>query len=299
MASPLQFAYRTQKTIGIFDAAPVYQPLAGFAKPEGNLRCSAYSPCGRFFGWATPEFVTVVDTSAGSVVLVLPLVNVYELGFSPCGTFVITWERPGKDEAGDATKNLKVWRTVEEGIAGGDKQPIGRYVQKQQGGWNLQYTADEKYCARLVTNEVQFFESHDLVTVWNKLRVEGAASFALAPGSQNHAVAVFIPEKKVSQISTVPFSWNAISFGPCASPRNTQMNFEMSYDLLFTNRSLLRITGSTSSCQGVQRPLVPKSYFAKDLFQGRQGSVQVEQARVFPACPCADGRRQIWEKLLR
>ncbi|KAG6216966.1 hypothetical protein E4U34_004819 [Claviceps purpurea] len=215
MASPLQFAYRTQKTIGIFDAAPVYQPLAGFAKPEGNLRCSAYSPCGRFFGWATPEFVTVVDTSAGSVVLVLPLVNVYELGFSPCGTFVITWERPGKDEAGDATKNLKVWRTVEEGIAGGDKQPIGRYVQKQQGGWNLQYTADEKYCARLVTNEVQFFESHDLVTVWNKLRVEGAASFALAPGSQNHAVAVFIPEKKgqpaAVKVFNVPLFQNSIS----------------------------------------------------------------------------------------
>lgn len=265
MASPLQFAYRTQKTIGIFDAAPVYQPLAGFAKPEGNLRCSAYSPCGRFFGWATPEFVTVVDTSAGSVVLVLPLINVYELGFSPCGTFVITWERPGKDEAGDATKNLKVWRTVEEGVAGGDKQPIGRYVQKQQGGWNLQYTADEKYCARLVTNEVQFFESHDLVTVWNKLRVEGAASFALAPGSQNHAVAVFIPEKKVSQINTVPFPRNAIIFwAPCTTTQHT--NFKMSHDLLFTDGNLLRITGPTSSCQGVQRPLVSESHFAKDFF---------------------------------
>ncbi|KAG5925706.1 hypothetical protein E4U42_004039 [Claviceps africana] len=215
MASPLQFAYRTQKTIGVFDAAPVYQPLAGFTKPEGNLRCSAYSPCGRFFGWATPESVTVVDTSSGHVVLVLPLLNVYEVGFSPLGTFVITWERPAKDEAGDATKNLKVWRTVEEGVAGGDKQPIGRFVQKQQGGWNLQYTADEKYCARLVTNEVQFYESHDLVTVWNKLRVEGAASFALAPGSQNHAVAVFVPERKgqpaVVKVFNVPLFQNPIS----------------------------------------------------------------------------------------
>ncbi|GAB0134610.1 hypothetical protein EsDP_00002975 [Epichloe bromicola] len=215
MASPLQFAYRTQKTIGVFDAAPVYQPLAGFNKPEGILRCSAYSPCGRYFGWANPESVTVVDTSAGNVVLALPLVNVYELGFSPLGTFVITWERPAKDEAGDATKNLKVWRTVEDGVAGGDKQPIGRFVQKQQGGWNLQYTADEKYCARLVTNEVQFYESHDLVTVWNKLRVEGAANFALAPGSQNHAVAVFVPERKgqpaVVKVFNVPLFHNPIS----------------------------------------------------------------------------------------
>jgi translation initiation factor 2A len=86
-----------------------------------------------------------------------------------------------------------------------DKLPIGQFVQKQQGGWNLQYTADEKYCARLVTNEVQFFESHNFSNVWNKLRVEGAANFALAPGSQNHAVAVFVPERKVSLFLDLPF----------------------------------------------------------------------------------------------
>src|SRR5688572_19696157 len=109
MASPVQFAYRTLKNIGITDAAPVYEPLPGFTKPEGNLRCCAYSPCGRFFSWASPEAVTVVDASVGQEVLKLPISNVYELGFSPQGTFIITWERPAKDENGDATKNLKVW----------------------------------------------------------------------------------------------------------------------------------------------------------------------------------------------
>ncbi|KAH7325078.1 eukaryotic translation initiation factor eIF2A-domain-containing protein [Stachybotrys elegans] len=215
MASPLQFAYRTQKTIGVFDAAPVYDDLAGFSKPEGNLRCSAYSSCGRYFGYASPDAVTVVDASTGAEILRLPLVNVYELGFSPRGTFVITWERPAKDENGDATKNLKVWRTVEEGVPVADKQPIGRFVQKQQGGWNLQYTADEKYCARLVTNEVQFYESHDLVNVWNKLRVEGVANYSLAPGTQNHAVAVFVPERKgqpaAVQVYNVPMFNRPIS----------------------------------------------------------------------------------------
>lgn len=196
MASPLQFAYRTQKTIGVFDAAPVYQSLPAFVQPEGNLRCCDYSPCGRFFGYASSEAVTLVDASNGQQLLSLPMGSVYEIGFSPRGTFLITWERPGKDENGDATKNLKVWRSLEDGVAAEDKQPLGSFVQKQQGNWNLQYTADEKYCARLVTNEVQFHESHDLVTVWNKLRVEGVASYALAPGSQNHAVAVFVPERK-------------------------------------------------------------------------------------------------------
>ncbi|KAF5963500.1 eukaryotic translation initiation factor 2a [Fusarium coicis] len=211
MASPLQFAYRTQRDIGITDAAPVYQPLTGFKKPEGNLRCCTYSPCGRYFAWASPEAVTIIDPSTSQQVLSLPISNVYELGFSPRGTFVITWERPAKDENGDATKNLKVWRVVEEDVSGQDKQPLGRFVQKQQQGWNLQYTADEKYCARLVTNEVQFYESHDLIKVWNKLRVEGVTNFALAPGSQNHAVAVFVPERKTFfKGDKVQLKWNKL-----------------------------------------------------------------------------------------
>ncbi|RKU41109.1 hypothetical protein DL546_002539 [Coniochaeta pulveracea] len=197
MAQPLQFAYRTQKAIGVVDAAPVYEPLPGFVQPEGNLRCCVYSPCGRYFAYATNDGVTVIDASVGHVLASMPeIATAFELAFSPKGTYLSTWERPAKDENGDATKNLKIWRTIEELPEGAEKQPLGKFVQKSQSGWNLQYTADERFCARLVTNEVQFFESHDLVTVWNKLRVEGVSNFAVAPG-QNQNVAVFVPERKV------------------------------------------------------------------------------------------------------
>ncbi|SPQ24674.1 13e5e759-f343-436c-8db0-0de06662d587 [Thermothielavioides terrestris] len=195
MANPLQFAYRTQKAIGVFDAAPVYEALPGFAKPEGNLRCCVYSPCGRYFAYASSDGVVVVDASVGHVLTSLPITTVYELGFSPRGTYLSTWERPAKDENGDATKNLKIWRTVEDLPQGTEKQPLGKFVQKSQSGWNLQYTADEKYCARIVTNEVQFYNSDDLSTVWTKLRVEGVTDFAIAPGL-NKSVAVFVPERK-------------------------------------------------------------------------------------------------------
>ncbi|KAJ8122806.1 hypothetical protein ONZ43_g1094 [Nemania bipapillata] len=195
MAAPLQFAYRTQKEIGVTDAAPVYVPVPGFVKPEGNLRCCVYSPCGRFLAWASNERVCVVDASVGHVLATLVVSNVFEVAFSPRGTYLSTWERPAKDENGDATKNLKIWRTTEDISGNGDQQPIGRFVQKSQTGWNLQYTSDEKYCARLVTNEVQFYSSDDLSTVWNKLRVEGVTDFAIAPG-QSYNVAVFVPERK-------------------------------------------------------------------------------------------------------
>ncbi|EAU31063.1 conserved hypothetical protein [Aspergillus terreus NIH2624] len=197
MAAPTQLAFRTVKGIGIFDAAPVYEPLAGFERPEGNLRCSAYSPCGRYFAWASPEKVTIVDPSVGHVVSTIPAENVFELGFSPLGTYLITWQRPSKDANGDATKNLKVWQVVEQApdAPAETHTVVGSWVQKSQTGWNLQYTADERFCARVVTNEVQFFQSDNLAKVWNKLRVEGVSDFSLSPG-KNPSVAVFVPERK-------------------------------------------------------------------------------------------------------
>ncbi|KAL2853860.1 eukaryotic translation initiation factor eIF2A-domain-containing protein [Aspergillus pseudoustus] len=193
MAAPTQLAFRTVKGIGILDASPVYEPLAGFERPDGNLRCSAYSPCGRYFAWASPEKVTIIDPSVGHPVSTIPAENVFDLAFSPLGTYLITWQRPSKDANGDAVKNLKVWQVLESG--NGEDRIVGQYVQKSQTGWNLQYTPDEKLCARVVTNEVQFYQSDNLSKVWNKLRVEGVADFALSPG-QNQAVAVFIPERK-------------------------------------------------------------------------------------------------------
>lgn len=146
--------------------------------------------------------VTVVDPSVGHVITSLPAQNVYELGFSPLGTFIITWQRPSKDDNGDAVKNLKVWRVVGGGADADEDEHnvVGRFVQKSQTGWNLQYTYDEQYCARVVTNEVQFYQSGDLATVWNKLRVEGVTDFAVSPG-ENHSIAVFIPEHKAGRIS--------------------------------------------------------------------------------------------------
>lgn len=145
--------------------------------------------------------VNVVDASVGHVITSLPAQNVYELGFSPLGTFIITWQRPSKDDHGNAVKNLKVWRVVNgRSDADGDEHNIvGRFVQKSQTGWNLQYTYDERYCARVVTNEVQFYQSGDLATVWNKLRLDGVTDFAVSPG-ENHSIAVFIPERKVGSI---------------------------------------------------------------------------------------------------
>jgi translation initiation factor 2A len=145
--------------------------------------------------------VNIIDADTGAIISTLPADNVFEIGFSPKGTYIITWQRSSKDDNGDAVKNLKVWLVIDEkALAEGvEKETVGRFVQKSQTGWNLQYTYDEAFCARVVTNEVQIYQSHDLTTVWNKIRVEGVVDFAVSPG-ENHAIAVFVPERKVSRL---------------------------------------------------------------------------------------------------
>jgi len=155
----------------------------------------------------------VVDPSVGHIVTTLPAPHVHELGFSPRGTYIITWQRSSKDEKGDAVKNLKVWRTINKSAGeGGEREVVGQFVQKNQTGWNPQYTSDEQFCARVVTNEVQFYQSEDLATVWNKLRVEGVTDFAVAPGEE-HSVAVFVPERMVRETHWAAFAGTFIYTG--------------------------------------------------------------------------------------
>lgn len=184
-----QFAYRTSKTIGITDAYPDYKPANGFVQPTGNLRCCAYGPSGKLFAWATTTSVEIIETRTGTHLQSLPVTNCLEIGFSPHGTYIVTWERFVKLDNGEGSKNLRVW-TVDSG------EQTCAFTQKSQTGWNLQYTNDETLCARVVTNEVQFFDPANMAggTV-HKLRVEGVADFALSPG-KNRAVAVFVPERK-------------------------------------------------------------------------------------------------------
>jgi uncharacterized protein with WD repeat len=202
--------------------------------------------------------VSVVDASLGHVITTLPTANVFELGFSPLGTYIITWQRPAKDEEGNAVKNLKVWRTVsEENEDDQNRSVVGEYVQKNQTGWNLQYTSDEKFCARTVTNEVQFYQSHDLRTVWNKLRVEGVTDFAVSPG-KNHSVAVFVPERKAS--------------------------LYLSIIRLRTNSTL----GHARRSQGLPGAPIRRACIAEDVLQGRQGPAEMERSRHQSDCPGAD-----------
>lgn len=193
--------------------APSYAAVDAFTAPPGPVRTYAYSPDGRLFAIALADRVQIFQAESAHQLHDIELPNIVELSFSPRGTYLSTWERPAKSEAGEQHKNHRIFSasTGEQLLA---------LSQKAQEGWDVQYTITESHAIRLVGQEVQIFNPVDWSAgVIDKIRVEGASQAVLSPGL-NPSLAVFIPEKKGQ-----PASVRIHSLLTPASPPSSQKTF--------------------------------------------------------------------------
>ncbi|OBZ80975.1 Eukaryotic translation initiation factor 2A, partial [Choanephora cucurbitarum] len=188
-AQPItQFSFRSQKELTIWNGYPEFKAVSNFEKPDAASRMFHYSKYGHVYAYATNQNIKVFDANSMEQLCVIEKANVIDFWLSPQGSYLATWERPSKAENGAANNNLIIWDAK-------TGQDIAAFVQKAQNNWNFQWTDDEKYCARMVTNEVQFWESKNIgKAVWARLKHEGMVQFSLSPG-KSPAVAIFIPEK--------------------------------------------------------------------------------------------------------
>ncbi|KAF9978658.1 hypothetical protein BGZ73_001311 [Actinomortierella ambigua] len=180
--------YRSGAGLGLSEGAPDFKAPQGFEKQSGNIRTFQYSKNGNVLAWATPDFVKVMDAHSLKLIQELAIKDVYELEFSPKGTYLSTWVRQVKTEDG-THKNLSIY-DVQSG------QLLVGFAQKAQNNWNVQWTDEETYCARMVGNEVQFWEPKNLAKApFTRCKLDGMTHFSLSPG-KSASVAVFIGERK-------------------------------------------------------------------------------------------------------
>ncbi|KAI9594721.1 eukaryotic translation initiation factor eIF2A-domain-containing protein [Syncephalis fuscata] len=194
----VQFAYRSSKELGACFGPPENSLVA--EKQTGNIRIFVYSKDGRFLAWATPEKVQVVEAATMQPVCEIVRNNILDLEFSPRGNFLSTWERYVKNE-GDAPvhRNMIIWNTI-------GATEAASFTQRSQTGWNVQWTHDESFCARLVTNEIHLYPAKQLAKgTHSNLRLEGVSSFSISPG-KSPSIAAFIPERKGAPASIRVFS---------------------------------------------------------------------------------------------
>ncbi|KAJ1022343.1 hypothetical protein NDA13_005253 [Ustilago tritici] len=210
-----QWAYRAQKSIGLNTGSPSYTSVNGFDQVQGSTRVFQYSPDGSTFAAAMDDFTRLVDTrsaSTSSVKRDLPCPKVVDLQFSPKGGFLSTWQRPSKLEDGSAARNLKIWDT-ETG------ETVASFERKSQEGCFFQFTANEQYCVRQVSTELQIYESRHIADkgVIGRLRLEGITSFEVGPGDKP-SIAVFCGEKKGAPASVRAYSLASLVPSPETPP---------------------------------------------------------------------------------
>ena len=166
--------------------------LTPHAAPPPVQRAEFNSADGRLLAVVEEAAVRVLDAESGAEVMSVPRPQVQALSLSPKGSFLLTWE---KLVEGEKTGNLMVWATATGEL-------VTHYVCKVLGEkslWPLlKWSDDEAVAYRLVSNEMHFFDGHaPTQQAVHKLRVEGIAKCALAPGvGPEHHVATFVPEKK-------------------------------------------------------------------------------------------------------
>ncbi|GBB91606.1 hypothetical protein RclHR1_00190019 [Rhizophagus clarus] len=188
---PTQFAYRSASNLGFVFGHPTYEPVANFEDPGSNVKTFQYSKDGKYLGWVLPESVKIIDTETAQLVSEIPKKQIVEIGFSPKGTYISTWERLVKSTDGSAHKNLIIWE-VKTG-----KELIS-FTRKNYNNWNVQWTEDEILFSRMVTGEIHFFDSRRLNEgIFNKLLLENIGDFSISPG-KSPSIAVFIPEKNAA-----------------------------------------------------------------------------------------------------
>ncbi|KAL6453852.1 SPBC4B4.04 Eukaryotic translation initiation factor 2A [Candida maltosa Xu316] len=172
--------------------------------PKANAECRAalYSSNGQLFAYTQPNEVVILDTSSeAKLIHRIEIPEVFDINFSPQGTYLCLWCKPIQlnRENGTWNNNLKIFNVKTKSI-------IAEWSAKHQSGWKPQFTFEEGVFARNINQkEIHFFEIHsnsgesiNLNQPTFKYKVADPKatfqSFQISPG-KNTSLAVFIPEK--------------------------------------------------------------------------------------------------------
>lgn len=156
--APSQFAWRSQKAVGIYSGPPSYESLASNLDQDllhSECRTFQYSPDGSLLAYAFDSQILIVETGNASgasgasaassssssaaangqppTLQCKPLhtfdvEKVVDLHFSPRGRYLSTWQRLVKDADGNGAPNLHVF-DCQSG------ECVGSFERKNQSGW--------------------------------------------------------------------------------------------------------------------------------------------------------------------
>lgn len=136
--------------------------LSPVFSPNGQLVCLVRD---------SQDAVLLKDTETGEIYREIPCKDAHSVEFSPLGTHLVTWSPRGSLKSESEVPNMKIWN-----IATGEV--VASHIQKQNKKDTIQWTDDETYFFKLVTNEVQVFSGSAISEgVKNRIQCKGITQF--------------------------------------------------------------------------------------------------------------------------
>lgn len=118
--------------------------------------------------------MVVVDTSTWRNAATISDSRAYHVGFSPRGTYLLTWEPFVVSSANpNGTPNLKVYLSA-------NGELVATFLHKKQGQWEPQWSQDESVFARLVNTDVTFYEQCNFNRIVHRIAQHKVKSFSLS-----------------------------------------------------------------------------------------------------------------------
>ncbi|XP_005308275.1 eukaryotic translation initiation factor 2A [Malaclemys terrapin pileata] len=155
-----------------------------------NCKVFAFSKDGTLFAWCNGEKVNIVKVASTELLHSFDLPKAVCLEFSPKNNVLATWQAYTTAKDGAAgMPNLQLY-DVKTGKC------LKSFIQKKMQNWCPCWADDESISARIVNNEVHFFENNNFDTIANKLHLQKVNDFVLSPGPQPSKVSVYVPGSK-------------------------------------------------------------------------------------------------------
>lgn len=148
---------------------------------------------------ACDSHLKIFSSNDDSLIREIECAGIRAASFSPLSGYILTFQRPTKNEEGQFHPNLKLWR-VQDGVC----MIALNQRELDRDHWpNIQFTSDEKHCVHRVTNTLHVY---DLSTDCRsapclKFPVKGVSRFSLSPKASmenpdSMIVMTYVPEIK-------------------------------------------------------------------------------------------------------
>lgn len=162
---------------------PSYDPVNAFPTVTSkNCKVMLFSPNGHYFAWFDGSKIMITLVSSWKSVVEIEKPKTMCLSFSPKGTYLCSWETfYVNQETPKGGPNLFIWK-AETG------ELIHSFIHKKQMNWQLQFSKDEKICARCVDGQVLIYDKANFETPAYKIHSPKVEDFSLSPGSITHVL---------------------------------------------------------------------------------------------------------------